>query len=385
MHLQHAYYHRMVEGSEFLLRFGDIVQVEMDAIVTAANSRLAGGGGVDGAVHRSGGPMIMSQCRQLKGCPTGKAVVTGAGNLKAKIVIHAVGPVWSGGHKGEAELLRSVYRESLLQAVKHSARSVIFPSISTGSYGYPIAEAAPIAVQAVVDFLRQSDQIDAAGFILFTKEDLDVYQEAARQIIDESFLGCYARFFKEILLYAHPLHFNGIGDHRSLLCRHLLASLSDELHWEEDTIRLIGGPDWRDHLSAAVSFYLCPHHHDHPPILTALWGALERGSWVSPQLLVVLSQRDPDFSAKLERLLTRGVRPKSAGHPMLDHVVQGPGNDDSRLGKVANAALGLAAEGLWRSSREVETRARELAVHDYDQADEIAASWFQSLQRFAQA
>ena len=170
MHLKHAMYHRMVEGSEFLLRIGDIVQVEMDAIVTAANSRLAGGGGVDGAVHRAGGPMIMSQCRQLKGCPTGNAVVTGAGNLKAKIVIHAVGPIWSGGHKGEAELLRSVYRESLLQAVKHSARSVIFPSISTGSYGYPIAEAAPIAVQAVVDFLRQSDQIDAAGFILFTKE-----------------------------------------------------------------------------------------------------------------------------------------------------------------------------------------------------------------------
>ena len=127
----------------------------MDAIVNAANSGLLGGG-VDGAIHRAGGPEIMEECRQIRarqgGCPTGKAVVTGAGKLKARYVIHAVGPVWRGGDGGEEELLRSAYRESLQRAAERQLQRIAFPSLSTGAYGYPVDKAAPVALSEVIRF-----------------------------------------------------------------------------------------------------------------------------------------------------------------------------------------------------------------------------------------
>src|SRR5690606_9295009 len=134
---------RMVVGeTEIRLKQGDITREEVDAIVNAANSGLLGGGGVDGAIHRAGGPEIMEECRQIRarqgGCPTGKAVVTGAGKLKARYVIHAVGPVWRGGDGGEEELLRSAYRESLQRAAERQLQRIAFPSLSTGAYGYPV-------------------------------------------------------------------------------------------------------------------------------------------------------------------------------------------------------------------------------------------------------
>jgi O-acetyl-ADP-ribose deacetylase (regulator of RNase III) len=380
--LEHALFHRIVNGSDFFLRLGNIVEMEIDAIVTAANSRLAGGGGVDAAIHHAGGPSIMAQCRQFKGCPTGKAVVTGAGHLKAKMVIHAVGPIWSGGHQGEAELLRSAYHESLLQAVRHSARSILFPSISTGTYGYPIAEAAPIAIKTVTDFLRQSDQLEGAGMVLFAPHDYEVYDEAARQVLDRPLFGCYWSYFQESGgLYLHLLHLNDAAGEQSSQCARWLRRLAEEeLYWEEDTLRLLEERGWREHLGAAVSFYLCSRPH--PAILDALWKALSRGSWVSPQLLVVLSQRDPHFAPKLDRLLTRGVQAESSGNALVDHVEQGPGDDNSRLGKIANAALGLARSGVWQPTPETETRARQLAGYDQDGGDDIAASWLKKLRLF---
>lgn len=375
---------RKVGNAEFFLSIGDISRQEADALVTAANSRLAGGGGVDGAIHAAGGPTILAQCRQLKGCPTGKAVVTGAGNLKAKMVVHAVGPMWSGGHKGEPELLRSAYRESLLQAERHEAKSIIFPSISTGAYGYPIDRAAPIAIQTIVDFLRTSDRITSAGIILFSLAEAEVYDRAAREIVDRPGFGCYWSYFQEHEgLYLHPLHFNGVGEPRSNFCAKVLRDLSQEVHWEEDTLRLLDDRGWREHLGAALSFYLCPRRH--PAILRAIWKAMAGGSWVSPQLLVVLSQRDPDFGPRLEELLSQGVQMEGSGDPMADHVHQGPGDSSSRLGKIAAAALGLATLGLWQPTEEMETRARKLAESDYDGAQEIAVSWLDSLRKFEQA
>jgi O-acetyl-ADP-ribose deacetylase (regulator of RNase III) len=145
-----------VPGGVIELVQGNITLQEVDAIVNAANRGLRGGGGVDGAIHRAGGPEIMQECRHIGGCPTGSAVITGAGRLPARRVIHAVGPVYRGGASGEGELLAGAYRRSLGLAVGHGLRSVAFPSISTGVYGYPIRDASRIALRTAVDYLRDN-------------------------------------------------------------------------------------------------------------------------------------------------------------------------------------------------------------------------------------
>jgi O-acetyl-ADP-ribose deacetylase (regulator of RNase III) len=149
----------------------------VDAIVNAANSGLRGGGGVDGAIHRAGGPAIMAECRRIGGCPTGQAVVTTGGNLPARYVIHAVGPVWRGGNQGEPELLRSAYANSLLRAEELGVASIAFPSISTGVYGYPIELACPIAVGAAIDHVQRGTALQRIIFCLFSVGDLAVYDE----------------------------------------------------------------------------------------------------------------------------------------------------------------------------------------------------------------
>lgn len=165
----------------FFLEEGDITGQETEAIVNAANSRLAGGGGVDGAIHRAGGPAIMEECRRIGSCPAGQAVITTGGNLKAKYVIHTVGPVYQGGNRGEARLLASAYHESLKLAHTKGIRSVAFPSLSTGAYGYPLEEAARIAVKTVADYIRKNPVFDRVGFVLFGKEAYDAYYNTAEK------------------------------------------------------------------------------------------------------------------------------------------------------------------------------------------------------------
>ncbi len=135
---------------------GDITQIPVDAIVNAANSLLAGGGGVDGAIHSAAGPTLMQELKKYDGCPTGSAVITSAGRLPAQFVIHAVGPVYRGGNHGEAELLASCYKTALRLAAEHGCQSVSFPSISTGVYGYPVAEAAKTALTAIAEAVREN-------------------------------------------------------------------------------------------------------------------------------------------------------------------------------------------------------------------------------------
>ncbi|MBI5043703.1 MAG: O-acetyl-ADP-ribose deacetylase [Nitrospirae bacterium] len=162
---------------------GDITNEETDAIVNAANSRLAGGGGVDGAIHRAGGPKIMEECRKIGGCPTGSAVITTGGNLKAKYVIHTVGPVYRDGKDREAELLSSAYRKSLELAVSKGLKSIAFPSISTGAYGYPINEAAEIALRTVIEFIKAAAApLQIIRFVLFSDKDLKVYEETLKKL-----------------------------------------------------------------------------------------------------------------------------------------------------------------------------------------------------------
>jgi O-acetyl-ADP-ribose deacetylase (regulator of RNase III) len=176
-----------VGNAKVQLLKGDITQMETDAIVNAANSTLMGGGGVDGAIHLKGGPQILAECRKIrqttypKGLPTGQAVITSGGNLKAKKVIHTVGPVWNGGTHGEPELLKQAYTNSLRLAVTNGLTTVAFPSISTGAYGYPVEQASRIALKAVKEFLEKADGLAEVVLVLFSESDLTVYRHAASE------------------------------------------------------------------------------------------------------------------------------------------------------------------------------------------------------------
>ena len=174
-----------VGAGELLLVQGDITTFAVDAILNAANAQLAGGGGVDGAIHRAGGPALMQELRARypDGCPTGSAVITDAGRLPAKYVIHAVGPRWRDGSHGEAELLHSAYQNSFALAAEHQCESVAAPAISTGIYGFPVVLAAPIAVEAARDALAaQSTPLRAITFTLFSAAALDVFATALGEI-----------------------------------------------------------------------------------------------------------------------------------------------------------------------------------------------------------
>lgn len=175
-----------IDGRSIELVLGDITKQQVDALVNAANSRLAGGGGVDGAIHRAGGPAIMEETsrRYPHGCPTGSAVITSAGNLPANFVIHAVGPVWNGGNRGEEKLLESAYRTALQLAVDHYCRSVALPALSTGAYHYPIQEAARVAVRTAVQFLQElapDSPLLQVRFVLFSPELLAAFTQALQQ------------------------------------------------------------------------------------------------------------------------------------------------------------------------------------------------------------
>jgi O-acetyl-ADP-ribose deacetylase (regulator of RNase III) len=176
-----------IDATRVTLRCGDITEQATEAVVNAANTTLLGGGGVDGAIHRAGGPAILAECEQVRatygGCPTGEAVITAGGRLPARFVIHAVGPVWSGGTRGEDQRLASAYRASLRIATERGLRSVAFPSISTGVYRFPIERAAGIALATTLDFLaRERHDLEEVRFVLFSDADLRVYERTLRRL-----------------------------------------------------------------------------------------------------------------------------------------------------------------------------------------------------------
>ena len=178
----------MVNQARLAIIQGDLTKQATDAIVNAANPGLMGGGGVDGAIHRAGGSAILEECKQIvtrQGrLPTGKAVITTGGNLPAKHVIHTVGPIWQGGNKGEAALLESAYRESLKLAAEQKLTSVSFPSISTGAYGYPVTEAAKIAIRTVVSFLTEEvTSVKEVVFVLFDPKTYQAYSSALEEVV----------------------------------------------------------------------------------------------------------------------------------------------------------------------------------------------------------
>lgn len=176
----------MHQNNKIQILKGDITKVEIDVIVNAANTSLLGGGGVDGAIHRAGGKAILEDCRKIiakqGGCKTGEVVITTAGDLKAKFVIHTVGPVWNGGGKNEAQKLSSCYSKSLQLAVDNNCKSIAFPCISTGVYGYPVNEAAKIAVNTVSDFISKNDIIEKVIFVCFDSDNYECVKRHAQNL-----------------------------------------------------------------------------------------------------------------------------------------------------------------------------------------------------------
>ncbi len=177
----------VINKTKLSLLHGDITRQSSDAIVNAANSGLMGGGGVDGTIHRAGGPAILEECKQIVSrqgrLPTGEAVITTGGNLKARHVIHTVGPVWHGGQSGEPELLASAYRQSLRVAVANGLKSISFPSLSTGAYGYPVRLAATVALETVIAFLHQEESLEEVVFVLFDDATYQKYGQALAALL----------------------------------------------------------------------------------------------------------------------------------------------------------------------------------------------------------
>ena len=162
---------------------GDITTLDVDAVVNAANTTLLGGGGVDGAIHYAAGPELLEECRRIGGCPTGEARITKAYSLKARRIVHTVGPIWRGGGRGEPELLAACYESSLRLAVEHNLKSIAFPAISTGAYAYPLKPATMIAVSAVKAFTDRTDHFEEVIFCCFSGEDFAVYKRTLRDLM----------------------------------------------------------------------------------------------------------------------------------------------------------------------------------------------------------
>jgi O-acetyl-ADP-ribose deacetylase (regulator of RNase III) len=173
---------RTIHGVVLALQEGDITRMPAEAIVNAANSALAGGGGVDGAIHRAAGPGLMAECRQIGGCPTGSAVATSAGNMQARYVFHAVGPIYQNRPQDET-LLRSAYQSCMDLAETYGVHSMVFPSLSTGAYGYPVSLAAPIALSTVIHHLMQPTCLRQIMFALFGQRSYQVFAQALEQLL----------------------------------------------------------------------------------------------------------------------------------------------------------------------------------------------------------
>lgn len=164
---------------------GDITKMKVDAIVNAANNTLLGGGGVDGAIHRAGGPIVLEQCKEIGGCPTGEAKITTAGNMPSKYIIHTVGPIYIDGTKDEDNFLYRTYYNSLKLADKYELNTIAFPSISTGAYSYPKEDAANIAIKAIMDFIDEKSKIEEGNFVLYDKKDFSLYEDILKRKMEK--------------------------------------------------------------------------------------------------------------------------------------------------------------------------------------------------------
>jgi len=176
------YHETLINKTKLVLKVGDLTEEDTDAIVNAANPSLLGGGGVDGAIHRKGGPKILEECKKIGYCEPGQAVITSGGNLKAKYVIHTVGPIYLDGKHKEPEILKNAYTNSLKLAEEQGIKSIAFPSISTGAYGYPAKEASKIALEAIISYLKTETTLEVVKIVLFKVELFEIYKHSLNSL-----------------------------------------------------------------------------------------------------------------------------------------------------------------------------------------------------------
>lgn len=355
-----------VNGARVELRVGDLARQKVDAIVNAADSRLSGGGGVCAAIHRAGGPSIMEECRRIGGCPVGEAVVTTAGTLNARYVIHTVGPSWEGGDHNEAALLSSAYAQSLRRAMELGCQSVAFPAIGTGAFGYPVERAARVAMTTLDGLLSSRETgIGLVRMMFISPADAEVYRAAAVDVSERRFFGCWRNFHQQPgHLYLELLNLSNVrADSQHAV---LLRDISSHPDWVEDSLRLLADLNWRSHLAPAISEAVSQSRP--PELMSALWAAVKRGSWVAPQLLCVLSQSDSGFVDGATDVLAH----------WSEAAISGERRDD-RLCKIASALRGLAEMGAWKVPDGLHLQIEGLANDDSQGGDSIARDWLPRL------
>lgn len=376
-------------SSRVAVLLADITTLDVDAIVNAANSTLLGGGGVDGAIHRAAGPGLLAECRALGGCATGDAKITRGHGLKARHVIHAVGPVWNGGAQGEERLLASCYERGIALAREHGLRTIAFPCISTGVYGYPIDAAARVALRTVSRAVAAGPLPERVTLCAYDAPSAMALQSALAETRDEPEPAPFAAFPSFAPLFQERMP-SGVPAHLQLLnlgpraveavdaVRDATMRSGERL--DVEIAALLAESNWRPQLVGAVAVLVA---NANDVRLTALWSAIDRPCWSSPQLVAVASFADAAFDARARaRLDRRGALDarETASMPWpLRHSALGPGSIADHAAKTLSALFRVcelrAGTSDWFASYAASEQLRAILASDTDRGGEIAERW----------
>lgn len=368
----------------------DITTLEVDAVVNAANTTLLGGGGVDGAIHRAAGPGLLEECRGLGGCATGDAKITRGHRLEARHVIHAVGPVWRGGSHGEERLLASCYERAILLAREHGVRSMAFPAISTGAYGYPPDAAARVAVTTVRATLTDDTLPERVVLCAFDARASLTLQTALAETVRPEIFAPFASFTPlferspQARVPRYLLLLNIAPDAREAVDEIRRAVTASGERLDSEIAALLRERNWRSQLVGAVATLVAGGGDAR---IDALWSAVDRPSWISPQLVATASLLDPAFDARARERLDRhrALDAKDAsGTPWPErHSALGPGSIAEHSAKVVGSLLRMCelrpSASEWIASYSSDATLRAFIATDVDHGGDIAEEWSRAI------